>query len=178
MVTRAPGPSGPDAMTPPRQPATATVCRGVRGATTLPAGEELSDDLVTDVVGELLDGLLSANGATTEDVAAVVFTVGQDLRSINPAGAARAVGWSTVPLLSVREHAEVELLDVARCVRVLLLLNTVRGQAEMRHLYLRDAAALRPDLADTHRVAPDFALPEASDRMPYARGSQTLLEEP
>ena len=34
-----------------------------------------------------------------------------------------------------------------RCIRVLLLWNTDIPQQAVRHIYLREAAALRPDLA-------------------------------
>jgi chorismate mutase len=47
----------------------------------------------------------------------------------------------------VREHGADA--RVARCLRVLLLVNTTRPQADVRHVYLRDAAVLRPDLSPT-----------------------------
>jgi chorismate mutase len=34
-----------------------------------------------------------------------------------------------------------------RCIRVLLHWNTDKAQSEIRHIYLREAARLRPDLA-------------------------------
>ena len=119
-----------------------TACRGVRGATTV-AG--VDDDVVGPATAELLDRLLEANGATPEDVAAVIFTLTEDLAGANPAAAARAHGWDAVPLLMVQEHAGHE--RVPRCLRVLLLLNTDRSQSNVRHVYLRGAEALRPDLA-------------------------------
>jgi chorismate mutase len=115
--------------------------RGIRGATT--AGGE-SADAVEAAVAELLDGLVAANEVRLEDVASAVFTVTDDLAGANPAAAARACGWDLVPLLTVREHPGTE---VPRCIRVLLLWNTARSQDEVRHVYLRGAAVLRPDLA-------------------------------
>jgi chorismate mutase len=44
----------------------------------------------------------------------------------------------------VREHGADA--RVARCLRVLLLVNTIRSQADIRHVYLRGAEVLRPDL--------------------------------
>jgi chorismate mutase len=41
--------------------------------------------------------------------------------------------------------------SVARCIRVLLLYNTERGQNEMRSAYLRGAAAIKADLDRTRQ---------------------------
>jgi monofunctional chorismate mutase len=87
---------------------------------------------------------LDDNRAVREDVAAVIFTVSEDLTGTNPAAAARANGFESVPLLVVREHGGDQ--RVGRCVRVLVLLNTLLGQLEVRHAYLRGAEILRPDL--------------------------------
>jgi chorismate mutase len=93
---------------------------------------------------ELLQRMLEANDASLQDVAAAIFTLDDDLAGENPAAAARSAGWELVPLLMVREHGADA--RVPRCLRVLLLVNTTRSQAEVRHVYLRDAAVLRPDL--------------------------------
>jgi chorismate mutase len=118
-----------------------TVCRGVRGATTVDGGDP---DAVAEATGELLDALAAANGCRPEDLAAAIFTVSDDLAGANPAAAARAHGWSGVPLLSVREHGGEN--RIPRCLRVLLLWNTPLAQSEVRHVYLREARNLRPDL--------------------------------
>jgi len=117
-------------------------CRGVRGATTL-AGTDPGE--VEEVVAELLEAMLAANDSRQEDVAAAIFTVTDDLHGANPAAAARAGGWESVPLLMVREHGGDA--RVARCLRVLLLVNTDLAQADVQHVYLRNASGLRPDLA-------------------------------
>ena len=118
-----------------------TACRGVRGATTVGAAA----GAVADATGELLQGMLEANGLALSDVAAAIFTLDQDLAGENPAAAARAAGWDLVPLLMVREHGGDA--RVPRCLRVLLLVNTTLSQAQVQHVYLRDASVLRPDLA-------------------------------
>jgi chorismate mutase len=120
-----------------------TACRGVRGATTL--------DALPGAAGascvELLERMLDANGASVQDVAAAIFTLDDDLAGENPAAAARAAGWELVPLLMVREHGADDRVE--RCLRVLLLVNTARSQADIRHVYLRGAEVLRPDLTPT-----------------------------
>lgn len=117
-------------------------CRGVRGATDV---DDPADSMLLEaVVGEMLGQILEENHAGTEDIAAVIFTVPEDLIGANPAAAARSRGFESVPLLVVREHGGDQ--RVARCLRVLVLLNTNLTQAEVRHAYLRGARVLRPDL--------------------------------
>jgi chorismate mutase len=95
-------------------------------------------------VAELLREMLTQNQASTEDVAALIFTLQEDLAGANPAAIARERGFSQVPLLMVREHGGDT--RVAGCVRALMLLNTGLPQGRIRHAYLRGARELRPDL--------------------------------
>ncbi|MFZ0167911.1 MAG: chorismate mutase [Candidatus Dormiibacterota bacterium] len=125
-----------------------SACRGVRGATTVDV--EAKDESLAEAVGEMLLRILGDNHAVREDVAAVIFTVSEDLAGTNPAAAARAHGFESVPLLVVREHGGDQ--RVGHCVRVLVLLNTVLGQMDLRHAYLRGAEVLRPDLQPTGAV--------------------------
>lgn len=118
--------------------------RGIRGATTVDGHGPAA---VSDATRELLDAIVKTNGCRPEDVAAAIFTLTEDLTGSNPAAAARAGGWEAVPMLMVREHGGDT--TVPRCLRVLLLWNTSRPQAAIRHVYLRGAAGLRPDLETT-----------------------------
>jgi chorismate mutase len=119
-----------------------TACRGVRGATSV---DDAADEETLDAaIGEMLEQILHGNQAATEDIAAVIFTVPDDLKGVNPAAAARSRGFESVPLLVVREHGGDD--RVAHCLRVLVLLNSTLGQGEVRHVYLRGARVLRPDL--------------------------------
>ncbi|MDD3828592.1 MAG: chorismate mutase [Anaerolineaceae bacterium] len=116
-------------------------CRGIRGATTVEAN---TAEAILDATGELLAAMAEANGLAAEDIASAVFTVTADLDAAFPAQAARQLGWHQVPLLDALEIPVPGSLP--RCVRVLLHWNTSRSQAEIRHVYLRGAAGLRPDL--------------------------------
>lgn len=131
--TGAPGPTGGGSR---------TACRGIRGAITVSSPEP---PIVARATAELLDALVAANGCRLEDIAAVIFTVDDDLAGANPAAAARLHGWGSVPVLVVREHGGDT--SVRGCLRVLALWNTDREQAAVRHAYLGGAAELRPDLA-------------------------------
>lgn len=115
--------------------------RGVRGATT---ASEDTPEAIEHAVHELLAELVAHNALVPDELAAVFFSVTEDLQSAFPASAARSFGWDAVPLLDVREASADG--DLSRCVRVLLLWNTRRAADDIRHVYLRGARALRPDL--------------------------------
>ena len=117
------------------------VCRGIRGATTV---ETDSADAIVAATRELLVRMVEANTVAVADIASAFFTVTLDLTAAFPARAARDLGWRHVPLLDAQEVPVPDSLP--RCVRVLILWNTERSQEEIRHVYLRDAASLRPDL--------------------------------
>jgi chorismate mutase len=87
---------------------------------------------------------VAENGFRPEDVASALFTVTPDLHAEFPAAAARRMGWTMVPLLNFTEIGVPGRLE--RCIRVLIHVNTERGQNEMMHVYLREAVSLRPDL--------------------------------
>ena len=116
--------------------------RGIRGATTVTADEP---DLILQATRELLEEILAENqGMQPEDVASAIFTVTDDLCSTFPAQAAREMGWSLVPMLCGREIPVPNSLSGV--IRVLVHWNTDMPQSDIRHVYLRDAVKLRPDL--------------------------------
>jgi chorismate mutase len=117
-------------------------CRGIRGATTV---EKDDTDEILEATGELLGCMVVANGIEVEDIASALFTSTPDLTTAFPARAARDLGWQHVPLLDAQEIPVPGSLP--RCVRVLLHWNTGKPQADIHHIYLRGAAALRPDLS-------------------------------
>ncbi len=116
--------------------------RGVRGATTI---ETDTTDNVLLATKELLDEIFHANsGLKTEDIASAIFTVTDDIVSAYPARAAREIGWSQIPMMCARE-IPVEG-SLRHCIRALIHWNTDKAQNEIRHVYLRGAVNLRPDL--------------------------------
>jgi len=117
-------------------------CRGVRGAITVRSN---SREAILEATRELLTVMVTRNGIQVEDIASVIFTTTPDLNAEYPAVAARALGWRYVPLLCTHEMAVPHGLP--RCIRILLLWNTDRPPTAIRHVYLREAAALRPDLS-------------------------------
>jgi chorismate mutase len=118
-------------------------CRGIRGATTV---ETDSADAILTATRELLTCIVETNGVAAKDVASAFFVVTPDLTAAFPAQAARQLGWQQVPLLDAQAIPVPGGLP--RCVRVLIHWNTEKEQAQVCHVYLRDAVSLRPDLAN------------------------------
>lgn len=118
------------------------LCRGVRGATTADANTR--DDILA-ATRQLLALMIRINGIEPPNVASAIFSLTRDLDAEFPALAARQLGWLDVPLLCTYE------VDVPgslrRCVRVLIHWNTDKPQNEIRHVYVKDAERLRPDIS-------------------------------
>ena len=116
--------------------------RGVRGAITI---DDDQPDMILDATEELLREMLGANEISDfETIGAIFFTTTPDLSSTFPAEAARRIGMSTVPLMCNQEIPVPGRLP--RAIRVMMQINTVKSQGEIKHIYLREAKRLRPDL--------------------------------
>jgi chorismate mutase len=115
--------------------------RGVRGAVVVAAD---GSEAILTATKRLLIEMTRRNGIASEEIASVLFTLTPDLKAAFPAVGARELGWVQVPML----HAvEVDVPGaLGRVIRVLLLANTEHPQEEIEHVYLDEAAALRPDL--------------------------------
>jgi chorismate mutase len=116
--------------------------RALRAAITVDADDPTEiRKRTTDLLGVLFD----RNHLVADDVISILFTVTADLVSIPPATAAREFGLVDVPLLCAQEMAADG--GLARCVRMLLHVETDRSRAELSHVFLRGATSLRPELA-------------------------------
>ena len=118
-------------------------CRGVRGATTAEAN---TSEEILKATRELLALMIRQNGVAPEDVASAIFSTTSDLNAEFPALAARQLGWLDVAMNCIHE------LDVPgslrRCIRVLLHWNTTKQSDEIVHVYIKEAARLRPDRSE------------------------------
>ncbi len=120
--------------------------RGIRGATTVAAD---TADEIAAATQELLREIVARNGVEMADVAAATFSVTTDVRTAFPATAARGIGWGGVPMDCYQQMDVPGALP--RCIRVLVFWNTARAPDAIRHVYLREAVRLRPDLAGNGR---------------------------
>ncbi|MER6510649.1 MULTISPECIES: chorismate mutase [unclassified Nonomuraea] len=116
--------------------------RAIRGAIQVDADDR---DSIIQGTTELVQAIMERNSLTTDDVISVLFTATPDLKSEFPALAARKLGFHDVPLICCTE------IDVPgalpRVVRLMAHVETDRPRAEMQHVYLRGAVALRQDIA-------------------------------
>jgi len=116
--------------------------RAIRGATCLQHDDAAE---MAEAVTELLSELLTRNDIETDDLVSVLFTATPDLHSALPAAAARGVGLADVPLICAQE------IDVAgameKVVRIMVHVQTPKTRADIKHVYLRGAEALRQDIA-------------------------------
>jgi chorismate mutase len=117
-------------------------CRGVRGATTVEAN---TPEAILRGARELLALMVRRNEIRPDDVASVIFTTTPDLDAEFPALAARQLGWLNVALMCWHELAVPGSLG--RCIRILILWNTEKAADQIVHVYIKDAARLRPDLS-------------------------------
>ncbi|MBB6172330.1 chorismate mutase [Nocardiopsis mwathae] len=116
--------------------------RAIRGAVQVDADER---DLILEATAELVTEVMRRNDLTTDDVVSVLFTATPDLTSEFPALAARKVGFADVPLMCATEIAVPHALP--RVVRLMAHVETDRPRADLHHVYLRGAQALRLDIA-------------------------------
>jgi chorismate mutase len=124
--------------------------RGVRGAITI---EENSTEAILEATTMMLKAVIEANDIREDDVASILFTTTPDITAAYPAKAARNMGWRKVALMGFQE------MDVphglGHCIRVLLHWNTDKSIDEIQHIFLRDAALLRPDLTQKPAILKD-----------------------
>ncbi len=116
--------------------------RAIRGAIQVDADER---DAILEGTAELVTAVMTRNDLTPDDVISVLFTVTSDLTAEFPALAARKLGFHAVPLMCATEipvkHA------MPRVVRLMAHVETDRARAQIQHVYLRGAIALRQDIA-------------------------------
>ncbi len=117
--------------------------RGIRGATTV---ESNAQEAILEATQELLSAMIESNGIVEDDVASVLFSATPELDDTFPAKAARMMGWTRTALMGFQE-ADVKH-GLPNCIRVLIHWNTDKSLDEIRHVFLRKAVALRPDLLE------------------------------
>lgn len=116
--------------------------RGIRGAITV---EEDTKEAIWHAARAMMETILARNALAAPDIGAVIFSMTEDLTAAFPtAGVRQIAGFSLVPLFDARQCAIEGSLE--RCIRVLVLAETEKGQSEIHHVYLGRARDLRPDI--------------------------------
>ncbi len=118
------------------------VVAAIRGAVTV---SENNSKEIEEAAVQLINEIKQANNLSDENIVFIIFTCTADLDSAYPAAGLRKKGFQRVPLLCAAEMPVRHSL--AKCIRVMLLANMEEGQ-RVRHVYLKDAKKLRPDLSE------------------------------
>jgi chorismate mutase len=117
-----------------------TRLHALRGATSVDANDA---EAILEGTRELMTELMRRNELDPEQMVSCIFTATTDLNAQFPAVAARDLGLDRVPLLCSQEIEVPGALP--RVIRVLIHYYAGDGH-EARHVYLREARALRTDL--------------------------------
>ncbi len=115
--------------------------RAIRGAIQADRDDR---EAILEAADELVRGVLERNQVDPADLISIVFTATPDLTAEFPAYAARRLGLTDVPLLCATEMSVPGAMP--RVLRLLAHIESERPRSEIRHVYLRAAAALRTDL--------------------------------
>jgi chorismate mutase len=116
--------------------------KAIRGAIQVRADDRQA---ILDGTAELVAEVMTRNKLSTDEVISVIFSATPDLTAEFPALAARKLGFEEVPLLCCTEIGVPGAMP--RVVRLMMHVETVLRRAEIQHVYLRGAAALRLDIA-------------------------------
>lgn len=113
----------------------------IRGATTI--DRDTAENILSGTT-ELLHEIINTNELDIDNIIAIFFTCTKDITSAYPAKAARDIGITHASLMCMQEmHVEKSL---NKCIRVCILYNENIEADKIKHIYLKFAASLRPDL--------------------------------
>lgn len=118
--------------------------RGIRGAITLDNNNKKN---IKSSTVELLRIMIDRNNLELENIAFAIFTVTSDIDADFPAKYAREYcGFENIPMMC---YCEMDVKDaIKKCLRILLCVNTLKNQKDIKHVYLKGAAKLRPDITE------------------------------
>ncbi len=114
----------------------------IRGAITVENNDKKE---ILEASETLLKNIFFQNGIQSDDVVSIIFTCTNDLTSVYPAESARKLGLVHAALLCVQEMCVENSL--CKCIRVMVNVEFEKSQKDARHIYMRRARTLRPDLA-------------------------------
>ena len=136
--------------------------QGIRGAISAGANTR---EAIQEAVSTLLAEMLTRNSLTPAALTSAVFSVTEDLDpdlTAHAAHAARGTGWREVAIHEAREV--VVPGSVPRCIRVFLHVDrpalASATPAPFHDVFLGEAAALAPDLADPFPMSVETAKQE------------------
>lgn len=111
--------------------------KALRGATTV---DQDSVEDVTKRVQGLITELMGRNQVQPEDIVFLFFTATDDIHSMFPSTAVRAMGLNDVVLFSAQEMNVEGALP--RCIRAMMIIETDLDKSQLRHAFLEGAVDL------------------------------------
>lgn len=114
----------------------------IRGAITIE--ENTIEDIRINTI-KMLNQILSENNIGVDDCISMIFTATKDITKAYPAKFARELGFVNCSLMCVQEMYVENSLEM--CIRVMLTINSEKNDFKAKHVYLKDAQRLRPDLS-------------------------------
>lgn len=115
----------------------------IRGAITV---EENTRECILNNTRTLLNNIIQSNNLNIDDIISIIFTATKDIDAVYPAVAAREIGITNAGLMCMQEMYVKESLKM--CIRVIFYINSDKTQKDIRHIYLKGASVLRPDLTE------------------------------
>lgn len=114
----------------------------IRGATTVVNNTK---NEIIEATKELLCKIEKENNLIKDNVISILFSSTKDINAEYPAKAARLLGYTQCGLMC---FTEMDVKDsIKKCVRIMVLYQELFcDQKDVKHIYLKDAKALRPDL--------------------------------
>ena len=114
----------------------------IRGAITVDANTE---EAINSATVELFSAVMSENNLSPNDVLYINFSATKDINKAYPAKFIRtSLGITNIPMMCYQEM-DVEA-SLRMCLRLLIVVDTINKDFEPKHIYLKDAKKLRPDL--------------------------------
>ena len=113
----------------------------IRGATTI---EDNDREKIIQGTKDLLLEIENKNNLNKDNVISILFSSTRDLNVEYPAKAARLLGYTQCGLMCFNE---MEVMgSIKKCIRIMILYQDSLEQRDVKHIYLKEAKTLRPDL--------------------------------
>lgn len=113
----------------------------LRGATT---SDENTVEAINEATRELMEEIIRLNELQEAQVVHVIFSATSDLTAQYPSVVLRQqLGWDQTAILNVEEKKVIPQLQ--QCIRVMITIQTEKAKTDLHHVYLKEAAKLRPD---------------------------------
>lgn len=114
----------------------------IRGAVTVNNND--ADEIKSATV-EMVKAIVEKNKFSQDDIVMVFMTMTLDLTAYNASAAIRlGLNWDDIPFFTSLEPNIDGSLE--KCIRVLIQIQSNKSRDEIHHVYLGEAAKLRPDL--------------------------------